>query len=403
MILINKVQIKLSDLQKRLGIAIPIDKIQKKPLFEINPAYVYKDPANGPGAVKHRQGISFPPVFRGKLPNGDDVEIRYCTTITPNTKTEGRTDTYAPRMVDFDGKAEFIADDIEKAVFFWLHTYNETSPFRVKGRPFEYSLVDDDARATAIISNLKLRTKATSHADNLNDQEMLIVAKGMRIQGVNNMDKLMVRAQLMQMASERPSEYLNKAESQVNHIQGLILDSIDKGIFVIDNAYNTKRWKWGMGAKAGEIITEMSNNVPDDKEALIQYISETPGAVNEILPIMINTTKTLNVKDNLSSALQGVDILSQFKDQPIEDQFDDRNKLPDDDSSETGLEFQESDDFSEFQTIKLPKGYAECQQFLGEMIGKKTPVLAKELNEGIMDGTITAENIHVKIEDMKTR
>lgn len=381
MILINKVQVNYDDLEKRLGITIPIDKLLKKPLFEINPALILKDPANGPGAVKHRNAMEFPAYFRTQLKTGEDVEIRYCTNRTPDVKTHGQTEKFAPRMVEFDGRAEFIKDDKDKAIYFWLHFYNKTSPFRVVGLPHEYDLVDDDARANELIAGLTLKGKATSHAAALQGDQMVIIAKGMRIPGASTMEPLMIKAQLMQYASDNPAAYLNAAESQVNHIQGLIFDSIDKGIFVMENVYNSKRWKWNMGVKKGEVIVEMSSSVVDDNEALLTHISQH---INEFLPVLIDTSKTINAKSNLDKALSNVNVMDMlgYNDNPPQQSGKDNIQPP----VETGL----------------PKSYAEAMAYLGNKIGKKTPALAKRLNDGIGDGSIGPENIEMILAEFQT-
>lgn len=393
MILINKEQTKIEHLAKRLGgIDLPIDKIFKKPLFEINPALVVADPANGPGATKVRQSMEFPAVFRAQLKSGEDVEIRYCTNRQPDPKFMGQTEKFAPRMVEFEGKAEFIADDKDKAVYFWLHFYNKTSPFRQEGVPYEYALVDDDARATELIAGITLRSKATAYAAGLSGSEMIIIAKGMKIPGASTMEPLMVKAQLMQYASDKPAEFLNKAESQVNHIEGLIRDSIDKGIFILENVFNSKRWRWGMGVKKGEVIVEMSASVPDEPQALITHISQN---IQEFLPVLIDTAKTINARVNLENKLDNIDVFAQL-----------RGNTPAVNDQEPEKEVTNSNDQTDLDSgddqEELPTSFAECQAYLYTKIGKKTPALASQLNKGIEAGTITKDNIAMILEEMKT-
>lgn len=427
MILINKKQVDIADLDKLLGIKIPLDILRKKPLFEINPALILKDPANGPLATRHRHMMEFPCVFHAILKSGTNVEIRYCTNRTPDAKFMGQTEKYSPRVVEFEGKAEFVKDDLDKAVYFWLHFFNKTSPFKKTGVPFEYELVDDTARAEAIISGLTLRSKATAHAAALSGDEMRITAKGMKIAGSDRMDDLSIKAQLMQYASDKPAEYLNKAESQVNHIEGLIRDSIDKGIFIIENVFNSKRWRWGMGVKQGEVIVEMSTSVADEIQALITHISQN---IQVFLPVLIDTSKTVNAKSNLESVVGNIDVFAMLKKQPEtnyvggidpyagvrtksivgedveqaisndfsqfesntqKDPFND--SFTDDDlGDDPDLHFNEDEVITE---ETLPTSYKEAQAYLGEKIGKKTPALASRLMAGIEDKSITLGNIEM--------
>lgn len=396
MILINKKQIDLASLSQALGITIPLDKIKKKPLFEINPALIFKDPANGVGATKHRNSMEFPCYFQALLKDGTSVEIRYCTNRTPDAKFMGQTEKFSPRMVEFDGKAEFIQDDLDKAVYYWLHFFNKTSPFRKDGLPYEYELVDDQGRANELIANITLRSKATAHAAALSGSELIITAKGMKIAGANSLDELSIKAQLMQFASDKPAEYLNKAQSQVNHIEGLIRDSIDKGIFVLENVFNSKRWKWAMGVKKGEIIVEMSSSVSDDDQALITHIAQN---IQEFLPVLIDTAKTTNAKTNLEKAVADINVFDLLKSKPAASPV--TNEQQQDviippaiiNSQEQSQEEDSTDDQIEDDTDPLPTSYKDAQEYLGVKIGKKTPGLAKLLNDGVAGGTITKANI----------
>lgn len=406
MILVNKKVIERSQLEKVLGIRIPFDKIIKKPLYEINPELIKKDPANGPGATKHRNAMQFPAMFHTTLKDGSNAEIRYCTNATPDPKFMGQTQKYTPKYVDFDDKAEFIPDDADKAVYFWLHFFNKQSPFRKPAVPFEYELVDDEGKANDLIAAITLRSKATTHASQLSGEEMRIIAKGMNIAGVKNMDELMIRAQLMQFANDKPAEYLSKAQSQVNHIEGLIRDAIDKEIFVLESIYNAKRWKWGMGVKAGSFIVELSSSIQDESQALITHISQH---INEFLPVLIDTAKTINAKSNLAKQAENIDVFAMLKQdqvltsntanpEPFEFNAD---KLEDE---LTGFkEEEDSDEIPEFAEDfdPLPTSFDEAKQYLGRKIGKKTPSLASQLIRGIEDGSITEKNIDLKLEEFR--
>lgn len=385
MLLIDKKQVSPDDVQKALGVKFDMAKLMKKPLFEINPALVVADPANGLGATKVRQGMEFPAYFRVKLRDGRNVEIRYCTNRTPDLKTHGQTEVYTPKKVYFEGKAEFLSDDQDKAIYYFLHFYNKNSPFREKGlpfegKPFEYEFQDDVAKADAAIAKIVLRTKATQHAMSLQGEELIIIAKGMRIEGAHELEPSAVRARLMEYADAKPQEYLDKANSQVNHIEGLIYDAIDKNIFVIDSGSGVKRWKWAMGSKEGEVIAEFSNNVPDLRRALITHIQQTPGAITEFLPVLIDTTRLVKAKTNIAKELVDVDVLNMLKDADIEHgTVDEPEEL---DETLTGG-----------AVTTLPTNFKEAQNLLGQQGCGRSPALAKELMDGITANEITLDNI----------
>lgn len=436
MLLVNKKQIATKDVGKELGIYIPLDKLLKKPLFEINPALILNDSrANGPGATRVRQGMEFPAEFRVRLKNGEDVEIRYCRNRTPNVKTHGQTEIYTPKKLPFEGKAEFLNDDADKAIYYYLHFFNRQSPFRDEGYPFhnkpwDYEFQDDLEKANLLIAGITLRRKAEAHADSLQGEEMIIIAKGMRIEGIHGLDPVMIKAKLMQYAHDFPKEYLEKSGSTVNHMEGLIRDAMDSNILVMQSTSNSKRWVWDKGPKEGQVIVELSNTIPDFRQALITHIQQTPNAVNEFLPTLINTRTLIAAKSSINSQLQGVDVLGMLK-QAKQHQVDDiKEKVFSDmvaggigitrtdtegvhyvdPMSEEGSDIlnkseeqddQHSGDYTGPIITALPATFKDAQAFLGEHIGKKTPALAKKFLEDITNGEIRLDNIHEALEGLK--
>lgn len=399
MLLINKTQVTIGDIEKKLGIRLPVDKILKKPLYEINPALVIPDHHNnGAGAVKCRQGIEFPAYFRVKLKNGEDVEIRYCTNRTPDRTTHGQTEVFSPRKVAFEGKAEFIGDEADKAVYYYLHFYNRQSPFRntgyqYAGKPFEYEFQDNEAKADASIAMIRLRTEATTHALKLDGEELMIIAKGMKLEGVHGMEPREVKATLMQFADSNPKLYMEKAQSQVNHIIGLIYDAIDKDIFKLENYGGINRWRWALGAKKDELIVELSSNVRDLKEALIMHIQQTPGVVNEFLPVLLNTRLSVAAQNNISQELDGVDVLSMMKGAAAEHAEEGNYEFNDnfDDNENNGTD---GDDFdSGNEELPLPTEFKQCSPYIKSILGTGDPKLAGKLWNAIKAKEVDELNV----------
>lgn len=418
MLLINKKQVTISGIEKALNIRIPVDKILKKPLYEINPALVVPDHHNnGAGAVKVRQGIEFPAYFRVKLKTGEDVEIRYCTNRTPDKTTHGQTEVFSPRKVSFEGKAEFIGDEEDKAVYYYLHFYNRQSPFRNKGyqyegKPFEYEFQDNEAKADAAIAMIKLRTEATTHALNLDGENLMIIAKGMKIDGVHGMEPREVKATLMQFADSNPKLYLEKAQSQVNHIVGLIYDAIDKDIFVLENYGGIHRWRWAVGAKKDELIVELSSNVRDFKEALITHIQQTPGVVNEFLPVLLNARLAVAAQNNITNELQGVNILDMVKgaaetNAPMESVTPAANSYtqPDEFIDEEGgndIDKGGEEEFSDEEAgLPFPTEFKHCSPYIKSIIGTGDPKLAGKLWNAIKAKEVDELNVGDFINEIK--
>lgn len=378
MILIDKEQVTLDELSKKLGIELDIEKIIKRPVFDIAQRRLFKDPANGPNARKSRKGVDFPAHFVFRNAKGKSVEIRYATGRTPNPATEGRTELYAPRMLAFEGESELLAEDPDKAVFFFLHFYNLQSPCRQPDSklPIEWEYVDSVAKANARIATIGKKREAMLLADTLEGDALMIVAKGLRIHGVSAMDELAVKAEVLEYAMNKPEEFITKANSQVNQIEGLIIDAIDKQIFVMGDEYGQKSWRWGMGTNEGETIVQFAPGLKDAQQSLISHIQQD---INKYLPVLINMAKTINIKRDAEKQLENVDILSHFQKEK-EAVVEDTTGKPDDNGR-----FGEEPPF--------PTDFPTSKDWVYYMTGKKTVATCAALNKAIQASTVNEENI----------
>lgn len=371
MILVDKEEVGLEELSQKLGITIPLDKIRKKPVFEIDPSKIVRDIANGPNATRSRAGIDFHSYFRWKNKQGKNVEIRFCTNRNPNPDTEGRTEIFSPKYVHFDGEAVWLNEDETEAVFFWLHFYNKTSPCRTTSQPVEYDFVDDAAKAEKKIEGIQSKRKAMLFADTLEGDALVIVAKGLRIVGANSMDERTLKAEVLEYALNKPDEFLKKGNSQVNQIEGLIIDAVDKEIFTKSSEYGTKTWKWNKGVHKGDLIVELSATGKDDVQALITHIQAD---INKFLPVLIDISKTVNATANAEKALAGVDILKQFGHKNVD-------------------EVIKVDDAPPPEAPVFPTDFNSAKEYVFYKTGKKTVSVCAALNKAIQAEEVSPENI----------
>ena len=373
MLFIDGKQVGLDELQKELGIKIPIEKVLKKPVFEINPALKQRDPANGPNAYRVRAGYDFPPKFNFRHPKtGRTHEVRYADQMpVPKEATEGRTFSYSPKMLSFEGEMEYVNTDEDKAIFFYLYPVCKDSPCRSAKSPYEWHFVDDEAKANARIESIEKKREAMRFVDTLEGQSLFIIAKALRIPGAHRMDERQVLAEVSDYAMAKPEEFLKKADSQVAQIEGLIIDAIDRGIFVLDKVYNTKQWKWGMGTSKGAMIVELSEHVKDEAEALITHFQSNN--LTEMLPKLIEISKTVVAKDTAEKQLAGVDILGQFG-----------AKKPEQD---------ESNEYIPEERPPFPTDMATARDWMKYKTGKKPAPETAKLWREIQAGVVTDDNI----------
>ena len=372
MILIDGQQVSLHELQQKLGIKIPVEKIIKKPVFEINQALKIRDPANGPNAYRVRPGYDFPAKFNYRTKSGRTHEIRYADQMpVPKESTEGRTFTYSPRMLAFEGEMEYVNTDEDKAIFFYLYPVCKDSPCRTNKSPYEWHFVDDEAKANARIESIEKKREAMRFVDTLHGQALFIIAKSLRIPGAHRMDERSVLAEVSDYAMSKPEEFLKRADSQVAQIEGLIIDAIDRGIFVMEKVYNMKQWKWGAGTNKGALIVELSENVQDEAEALITHIQS--GNLTLMLPQLIEISKNINAKDNAANQLADVNILGEFGiAKPAEEQEEDSVQI---------------------ERPEFPTDMAGARDWLKYKTGKKPSSESSKLWKAVQAGDVTAENI----------
>lgn len=298
MILVNNKQVTINDLVKVFN--IPIEKLEKKPVFEINPEMKKRDFLNK--GWKIPLGKQFPTVFFVKDPKTrESIEIRYAATINQERVGDKLIDKYSPRKVTFRGSASF-KPDLDEAVFFYLSIHNRTSPFRTKDmtKPWTYEFVDDEKRAEGVIESMSLLGNALAHAAKLKGQRLKVTAKGLRISGAEHMDEVGLKAAILQKAQQDPGFYMSRVEDSSILFDGLIQDAIDNNVFVLVEKYGVKTWKWGSGPHTGDSIVNVTAGATDPVQAIFNHIKAD---VESYYHTLTNISETVNAESKAKSFL----------------------------------------------------------------------------------------------------
>lgn len=272
MIEIDKKQVTLEFIATEFN--IPLAKIRKAPVFEINPTFRVKDVLNG--GFKVPVGTAFDAVFFAKNPKtGKTHEFRFILAKGNDRVGDKLIDTYEPRKVVFRGDAA-LKSDIDEAVYFYLHPKNRTSPFRSPKttKPWRYDFIDNEARSNAVIDSIKILSGALSHATGLTGKMLKIMAKGLEIAGVDAMEPSQVTAALLLKAKSNPELYMERVNRSNEVVfKGIIQDAIDKNLIICKEKMGLKSWIWNAGKNKGEKIVDVLGNNVDQNLILFNHIN----------------------------------------------------------------------------------------------------------------------------------
>lgn len=303
MLFLDKEQVTAQELAEKF--VIDIAKVEKAPVFEINPNRKVPDPLNRTHKTPYGKGLMA--VFYAKDPKTNKThEIRFATSVNPERVGDKIIDKYEPRKVNFKGSAD-LKVDIDEAIYFYLHPQHKKSPFRRADavKPWYYDFIDNTARAEDEMKALTAEIDAMNHVNKLSATRLTILAKGMKIQGVDHKEPIIVRAELMRIAKADPITYLNKAERQATLFDGMIQDAIDKDVFHLSNVSGIRRWTWNAGPRIDEVIVDVVNITQDPTQVLFNHIKQN---INEYFNDLQNVTTTLRSQQISENFLENQDM-----------------------------------------------------------------------------------------------
>lgn len=298
-------QITTDDLAKMLKIDKKIlAKLQKQPVFEINPKLCSPDRLNG-GVIAPAGKASKPKVFIkvdkvgtpeypfGVItdkPGSITKELRYAIAIVPD-KLNSRISTYEPKRLQFLDQMD-IVPNLEEALFKYILPSCKDSPIADK-RNWYYSFQNKEVKAQEINDKGQNIAKALAYISNSTDKgglaesQIMLIAKGLYAQNrtpaiipnpsARNKTISEVKADLITLAIRDPELFLNSCDDDVNEFYGMIMDAVDRGIFGIRKGANSKSWYWEAGPQQNSFITDIANGV-NDFDALRAAIEANPNA-----------------------------------------------------------------------------------------------------------------------------
>jgi hypothetical protein len=278
MLYIDDVQISPRELAKRLGIdEKKYERIVKKPTFELDKSRkVKKRTINSPHVKKPTQGVLTSFWFDE---NGIKRRLRYAEAQIPKTEGGVMRYTYEPGRLNLDGSLVNFVNAPDKAFFMFLNPGNPTSPFADKTKR-KFAYMDTIEKTTMEAANMTNIQRALTHATTMDEEELVLVAKGLKLLTSDDYEIEALRVKLQQYAINPATNglYIKAMDDEMVRIEGRIRNMVDKKIFTISKRGSSRQWVWSQGARAGEYIGESIMNPSEDAlQRLINYIKVNLG------------------------------------------------------------------------------------------------------------------------------
>lgn len=299
----NRKQVDAKYLMEKYATIEDYNKILKKPSFEAAKHRKRIDRVNG-GRVKVNKGA----MMRSSFMATDKttrlkVEIRYADSNNEKIVGDRVVDQFEPRYVKAEGANFSFQNNIDLAVYMFLNANNELSPLRNpnnKAKPkFEY--VDTKKRAAAKTERIDAVGRAMEHSRNLKSEDLIILAKGLGIKGIDKKEPEEVRADIMEFALNHSKIYNEKVDTQLTFIEGRIWNLIDKGIVKLTNVGSIRRWTWVTGERSGEHILDIANVTQDARQMLKNHFFND---IRTYAPLLNSITSEISATDKAKRDLE---------------------------------------------------------------------------------------------------
>lgn len=173
-----------------------------------------------------------------------EVKIRLAQT---QKKDKDHNFEYFPTdnaMESGEGGEVMISDEMV-FLFWYINPMNRQSPFRKPSGATFYEFLDNDHLAK--VSNDVDESRIIAMSIILGNTAWSIsrlrtLAKGMKIDGVDNMTDQVVKSTLKARAYDKPVDFINMAESREVVFSGKIQEAIDRNILQLRTLNGMQRW-----------------------------------------------------------------------------------------------------------------------------------------------------------------
>jgi len=264
-----------------LSLGVPekkYERIIKKPTFKLDGARILKKKTiNSPLAKKTTYGVLTSFWFRDK--DGKMKRLRYAESQIPRVEGGVMRYNYEPGRLNVDGSTVNFLNAPDKAVFMYLNPGNPSSPFADKTKK-KFAYMDSIEQTLKDVADMTNIQRAFEHASKMDEEELVIVAKGLKLLKNDDyeIDELRVRLQQFALNTTTNKRYILAMDDDMVRIEGRIRNMVDKKIFELQRRGSSRQWVWAQGARQGEYIGDAIMNQNDDAiQRLFNYIKANLG------------------------------------------------------------------------------------------------------------------------------
>lgn len=362
-------QISAKDLARRLGIKDEVfERVAKKPSFKLDDSQnIKKKTLKSPDLPMY--GIKASVWIKEK--DGISRRLTWAKSRSPKIEAGVRTWVYSPGYINLKGGKVAFPKEEDKALYMYLRPGNPSSPFAGARKMFTF--IDTVAETLRMSSDMSDIQKALSHATNVEEEELIIIAKGLKILTSDDYDITELRLRMQQFAINPTTnkKYISGMDDEIVRIEGRIANLVDKGVIKLEKRGSTARqWVWATGSREGENIGDLIVNVNDDaRQRLMTYIKSD---LNSYLYDLRNSTVVIQADRKAREVLQSEK--SVVSDVPVH--LTEVNKV----SNEGSLKAEVHD-------------FHSAREFLGRKGFKKGSSQAKTLTQAIDEGHVNSSNV----------
>lgn len=310
MLFLDGRKVSAEELMMKFATRGDFEMLEKRPSFEISKSRKKIDHVNK-GRIKTPVATSMRSHFLATDPiRKIKIEIRYAESHHPQKVGDRVLDTYEPRYITTKGATFAYQTNLELAAFMFLHPNNDLSPLQDKSRKQKgkYEYIDVKKRSKIKVDGINALTDALSHAKTLEEDRLVIFAKGLGIKGIDKKDLDDVRADVMEYAQKNPQRYNEKRNTEITFIEGRITNLIDKGIVKLNTVGSIRRWSWASGEREGEHILDIQNVTQDAKQSLKNFFF---GDIQKWMNILNDITNNMSAREKLERDLKIMAMESQ--------------------------------------------------------------------------------------------
>lgn len=281
--------IDVEEVCERFG--VPLDKLKENPELLINEDRI-SDRLGQSRELSAPAGNSKPSSFVFTWKN-IKYELKYAKFVNevPTQTGENRKE-YEPRKVVFKGVVQFYEiDDIDLMVYLYLYPKCGNSPFKSARTIHDWYFKDLEAEGQAEMDKFNELSEAISEINSLDGDALRVVAKALNITYQPFTKDIQIRAELSKRAQLDPYAFNKALNSNVTRFKGIVLMSVDMGVFELKPNGQYSSWYWGKGENNGRKVVDVISDKENANDVLFTHIQSN---MSEYYVTILNTIKHMN-------------------------------------------------------------------------------------------------------------